>query len=299
MATHLDLVAWKRKVRIRTIVLIVAAVLLIGGAVTLYLLRGRIIPAMRYAQAESAEASGDTQMAIDTFALLGTYRDANARAAALAFGLQDDGTLENEFRSAAIGDVVTFGSYEQDNSTAEPEPIRWFVLAKENDRLLLWSESALDCKRYHTSVGDVTWADCSLRAWLNGEFSETAFTPQERALIAKTKLENPDNGASFMKGGKDTEDSVFIISFNELLQYGVENPHLEGIWAMPTKYAIANGLEAHKEYGTCMWWLRTPGISQDSVSYCDMNGMPLYSAVASKRALGVRPLVWVFAGSEG
>jgi hypothetical protein len=293
MAAHLDPVAWAKKVRIRKIVLITLAAVLLVTGVTLYLLRNRIIPAIRYARAEREESRGEIMDAIETFALLGTYRDANARASKLAYGL--DTTLRQRFADAKVGEVVEFGRYEQDNDPADgQEPIRWLVLAEKDGRCLLWSVYILDEQPYHEVAENVVWKDCSLRTWLNGTFLDTAFTQKERALIAKTRLENKSNPAVGTKGGAATEDYVAIISFNELLTYGLNATFLEGLWAEPTEYAVAQGADRHEWYGTAMWWLRTPGQSADQATYCDMVGQPIYTTVVNKGGIGVRPMIWVF-----
>ena len=295
MAAHLDPVAWAKKVRIRRIVLIIlAAVLLIAG-VTLYLLRNRIIPAIRYGRAEREERRGEITDAIDTFALLGTYRDANARASALAYGLQTDTTLKQRFANAKPGDIIEFGRYEQDNDPMDgPEPIRWLVLAEKDGRCLLWSVYVLDEQPYHEVQESVVWKNCSLRAWLNDAFLNTAFTENEQALIAKTRLANKPNPAGGTSGGNDTEDRVAIISFDELLIYGVNKPFLEGLWAEATDWAVAHGVDRHEWYWTAMWWLRTPGQTADQATYCDMAGQPIYTTAVNNGGIGVRPMIWVF-----
>lgn len=295
---HLDPVAWKKKVRIRRIVLITLAVLLVAAGVTVYLLRDKIVPAIRYGIAERAEDRGEITEAIDRFARLGTYRDANARAAKLAFGLQRDASVKTALTGVNVGDTVEFGRYEQDNDLGNgQEPIRWFVLAKEDGRLLLWSEYVLAAQPYHKDGGEITWADCSLREWLNGTFYREAFTEQEQALVAETHHENEGNPASYSTtGGAATDDRVYIISFNEILQYGMHNPYIEGLWAEPTDYAVATGADKHDWYGTAMWWIRIPGHEQNCATYCDMVGQPIYSSMVYKTSIGVRPIIWVYDG---
>lgn len=300
MASHIDPVAWAKKVRIRRIILITLAVLLVATGVTLYLLRDRIIPAIRYAKAERLVNAGRTEEAIDIFENLWTYRDANARAAELAFGMQKDDSVRAVLQGAKTGDVIEFGRYEQDNNPENgAEPIEWFVMAEQNDRLLLWSVYALDHHAYHNRSTDTYWENCSLRTWLNDTFYQTAFNESERLLIPTMKVGNSANGASLTSGGKDTEDKIVIMSFDELLEYGVRNPYLEWIGTYPTEYAAAQGVEVHPDYGTCKWWLRTPGLDQTQAVYCDMVGQPLYTAPVTRKGLGVRPMIWVVVGERG
>ena len=292
---HVDPEAWARKVRRRWILAITLAALLLVGIGVYYLLRDRILPARRYRQAEQSLERGAVTEAIDGFSLLEDYRDARARASALAYGLQGDDSFARSFAAAKLGDVLSFGRFEQDgNPDNGPEPIRWFVLAEGEGRLLLWSESVLDRQPFHERAEDITWADSSLRTWLNDSFYTQAFTPEERALIAMTRVETPGNSASRTRGGRDSRDHVYILSFNELLAFSAFNPRLEGLWAYPTPYALQRGVTRQQQYGTCCWWLRLPGVKQDCAGYCDMAGKPLYSGKANARYIGVRPVIWVF-----
>ena len=53
---------------------------------------------------------------------------------------------------AGVGDSIVFGAYEQDDDESNgKEPIEWLVLEKKNNRLLVISRYALDCKRYNES----------------------------------------------------------------------------------------------------------------------------------------------------
>ena len=299
MATHLDPVAWKKKKKIIITVSVIVGALLIIGLTSWLLLRNWLKPTIRYAKAEKALSAGNTEEAIEIFKSLGTYRDANDRAAELAFSAQKDDALERMLKSAKVGDIVTFGSYEQDNDLKNgAEPIRWLVLAERDGRLLLWSVDVLDHAQYSSDLKNTTWENCTLRTWLNDTFYQSAFTGEERLLIPITEWKNTDNSASGATGGKDTEDRVSILSFDELLEYGIDNPGIETIAAYPSAYAVAQGVERHDWYGTCKWWMRTPGIDQTNAVYCDMVGQPLYTAPVNRYGNGVRPLVWVVIGNR-
>ena len=88
------------------------------------------------------------------------------------------------FYALNVGDTLVFGTYEQDNDTTNgKEDIEWLVLTKENNKILVVSDKALDCKPYNQSRDYVTWETCSLRNWLNNDFINAAFTAEERAMI--------------------------------------------------------------------------------------------------------------------
>ncbi len=175
--------------------------------------------------------------------------------------------------AAQVGDTVRFGSYEQDNDTGNgAEAIEWYVLDKQDGKLLLLSRFALDCKRYHEEHEDVTWETCTLRDWLNGTFFTTAFGAAEQGRIVTTRVKNEDNLKWETGGGNDTEDKVFLLSIGETERYfssdsGVEDPARR---VKLTAYAKAQGGHSYcdaehdsfytPEYdGNGWWWLRSPG----------------------------------------
>lgn len=291
---HVDPEGWAKKVRRWKII---ALILLVTGTIV-WALKEHILPARHnakiYAQAEEALAQGNLAEAVDCFSLISDYQDAWTRAKELAYSKQADDSFLQSLQNAELGDVVSFGTWEQDGSTQNgPEPIGWIVLSDDEDRVLLWSEKLLDGARYNETPGDITWADCTLRSYLNDTFYHTAFSPEDQLLVQNTVVENPDNAASGIDGGEDTEDHVFILSFNELLAFSTFNPNLSSISGIATRYAASQGVEVHREYRTSSWWLRGPGVSQSTVTYCDMADMPIYTCIADRMGLGVRPAMWV------
>ena len=126
-----------------------------------------------------------------------------------------------------IGGVVTFGRYEQDgNEENGLEEIEWIVLDVEDGRSLLISRYALDTVPYHTENINITWEKCFLRSWLNSDFLQTAFSDTEQSLILEAEVDNSQkqgfrrwNNWKKTKGGKDTEDRIFLLSYLEANQY--------------------------------------------------------------------------------
>ena len=111
--------------------------------------------------------------------------------------------------NATVGSTVTFGNYEQGDGQA---PIEWVVLDRQEDRALLLSKYALDAKPFHeVEDRNVTWAECTLRAWLNGDFYNSAFSDEERARIVQV--------TNATANAPDTQDCVFLLSLDELNAY--------------------------------------------------------------------------------
>ena len=298
---HIDPEAWAKKCRRRKIVFTVLGILLVIAAVLIYIFRNVVFPAVNYAAAETALAFGDKQGAIDVFASLGNYKDANARAKELAFAEQEDASVEEMLKAAKPGDKIQFGHYEQDAIPQDgKEPISWLVLAEKDGRFLLLSEKVLDVRSFNASGGKTGWATSSIRRWLNGDFYEEAFDENEAYLVIKTKVEASNNPAVGTSGGADTNDRVFLLGYNDLIwiaENGSEDL-IDGLYASPTSYAVRQGAEKHYQYGTCCWWLRTPGNDRSTVMYIDMNGSPLHVYRPDKPNYGVRPAIWVFSGDD-
>ena len=163
------------------------------------------------------------------------------------------------------GTVITFGSYEQDNDLSNgQEPIEWIVIDKHVDgSLVLMSKYALDVKPYNEDRVSVTWETSTLRKWLNENFYNAAFSAWEQAKIVPVTLENEDNPSFGTKGGNATEDSVWLLSINEVTDiYSKDKVYSwltdnDSRICYPTAYAVAQ--RAHNGYGACWWWLRSPG----------------------------------------
>ena len=176
----------------------------------------------------------------------------------------------------AVGDIISFGHYEQDNNLNNgQETIEWIVLdcdAVEN-KVLLLSRYGLDTKPYHENYEDVTWEKCSLRSWLNGDFLNTAFTADEQRGILKTNMNNSKSqGYSGWNtdGGNDTVDQIFLLSYLEAFdEYFKDN---ESRTCKPTPYAIAKGAYADPSNGNGWWWLRSPGSYQTSAALVYYDG---------------------------
>ena len=86
------------------------------------------------------------------------------------------------YANKQVGDRFEFGRYPQ-GANGEVWPITWRVLQRNSNGLLVIAEQGLDAKPYNEEFCDITWADCTLRRWLNGEFFNKAFNEQEQSLI--------------------------------------------------------------------------------------------------------------------
>lgn len=227
---------------------------------------------------------------------LETKASAEQKASTVRSKVQNDYSQSKQ-SSVEVGDIYTFGTYQQDSKTSNgKKPIKWLVLAKEDSKILLISEKGLDCQKYNDIHADVTWETCSLRKWLNGTFLDAAFSPEERIRIVSTTVSADKNPKYITNPGNSTTDKVFLLSINEANQYFNND---EARKCVPTAYAIANGARASNRYekdgaATYWWWLRSRGYGQFLATFVDLDGSVYYCGFGADYDRGcVRPALWI------
>ena len=192
---------------------------------------------------------------------------------------------------------VWFGGYKQTsdgNGGYSKDPIKWRVLQNKDKQLFLLSDQNLEVFKYHTDSEDVTWQKSTMRSWLNGygatennggsngidyssdNFIRSAFAPLEQGVISETEVENEDNPSSYISGGEDTKDKLFLLSIKESAntEYGFTDDYSRV--SRNTAY-VASGGKIHAEYmegegAASIWWLRSPGLGSDHVADVLDNG---------------------------
>ena len=218
-----------------------------------------------------------------------------------------------EKREGEYFPYLIWGSYEQDNNIENgPEPIEWFVLTVEDERALVLSRHALELKMYHHVVAydtSVSWETWDIRAWLKGEFLQTAFTEAELKRIPTVTVQTPQVlGWDNPPITPDTEDQIFFLSFQEVSRYMKGGRTRK---CQPTAYAIANYEAAtgkewdatvfrDSENGNCNWWLRSQGEFPGSASAVHYWGRVGHSIMlmdllypGKEFTYGVRPAMWI------
>ena len=190
------------------------------------------------------------------------------------------------------GDIVTFGSYEQDNNPANgAEPIEWQVLDIQSDKALLISRYVIDCKPYHTSLNDITWENCSLRVWLNNEFLKNSFNSEEQEYIVTSSIFPDKNPQNSTDPGNITNDKVFILSYHEAGTFFLSDSERQ---CDPTIYAKALGCHHSENTGTSSWWLRSPNYAQFLADWVGEDGQINNEGLwVSTDSIGVRPSMWI------
>lgn len=185
---------------------------------------------------------GTSGLTTDFCTNCGTARGSGASWSCMscgATGLTTDfctncGAKKGTTKALAVGDSVYVGTYEQDNLLFNgEEPIEWIVLSVQNGQAILISKYMLDVKAFNDEkYSAASWAECTLRTWLNDEFLKDAFTEAERATMVKYTTEN-------------TEDYVFCLSRSESEYFSAYRS------SAFTEYAATKGVFLED------YWLRT------------------------------------------
>ena len=196
---------------------------------------------------------------------------------------------------APVGSLIKYGKYEQDNDSSNGiEDIEWIILAKDDNKMLVISDKAIDCKLYNTSSANITWETCSLRNWLNNDFINSAFSATEKTMISSVKVSADKNPDYDTDAGNDTEDKVFLLSIEEANRYFKYDSERQ---CVSTEYAKANGAYTYEIDGAsnCFWWLRSQGgYSNKSASVVNSDGtVSKYGNAVDDNRDCVRPAMWI------
>ena len=243
------------------------------------------ITACEYNNAVTLMRAGKYVAAYKSFESINGYKDS-------ANKMEELMNLSPQVRiyKTSVGGIVPFGTYEQDNNTANgKEEIEWIVLEKKDGKALIISKYGLDCQPYNTTQTSVSWETCTLRNWLNTTFYTTAFNANQQSKIVATTLTNADNPEYGTEGGNNTTDKVFLLSINEAKQYFASDTARK---ITATAYAKAQGAYTSSIDAISRWWVRWPGSASPHVAYVTNVGT-VGSYVYGDFLSAVRPALWI------
>lgn len=178
---------------------------------------------------------------------------------------------------AEVGNLVRFGEYVQDSGITKT-PIEWIVLDKQGGKLLLLSYRVLEFNEYNTARdADIKdFKESSLYSYLNGDFANDAFSPDELARIEG-----------------DEGDKLFILTSAEAEKYLYPDSHRT---AKATRTLAA--LSERDENENVMWWLADiTGDGMAAYVYTDGSIREKGFALDYNR-VGVRTAIWVDENAE-
>ena len=167
------------------------------------------------------------------------------------------------------------------------EPISWQILSENTSTgdALIWCNSIIDSQQFYVnedkrgSIYPNNYEHSTIRAWLNDNFYNCAFSELQKELILTTLVDN-----SKSSGNEDadyvcanTNDKVFLLSLKEVSQYTGGYPHnnYNGYAdayrrKAPTSYARAQGIEMglSEDSNYSPWWLRSAGDAWSDWCLC-------------------------------
>ena len=205
----------------------------------------------------------------------------------------DPKSHRGDARDPSMVERVAFGSYKYYKMEEKREKIEWYIIAEDADKVLLLSVNCIDSRGYDRQGNATGWENSDMRKWLNGEFARTAFTDEELSLIKPCRCGSTVNTLRSERRceGSDGEDFVFLLSVEQLREYGLPiSKRLSSATPYAKEQGLSYGLNDHAR-----WWLRTPGYGDFMEMYVrDSDGVADSIGInADSSCYGVRPAMWV------
>ncbi len=192
----------------------------------------------------------------------------------------------NKIKNIQIGDIYTFGSYEQDNNWENgKEDIEWIVVDKQGSTITVVSKYALSCRSYHfRNTTFVTWETADIRDWLNETFLNDAFSEEQQKKLREFKFQNADGSIIY--------DKITLMSSAEanlLFETDEARKCLATDVANQQAYPLEEGETDTGNPNRCWWWLRT---NDDNYAYFVRgDGKISTSGERVDNDLAVRPMI--------
>ena len=147
------------------------------------------------------------------------------------------------------------------------EPIRWRILSESDGSAFILADGIIANKAYN--AGNNNYKNSDIRAWLNGEFLNTAFGEVAQGLIETTEVDNSaysTGDSSNENACENTFDKVFLLSYREVINsaYGFSSDGGDYDTARQmtvSDYARSTGaymITSSSYFGCGYWWLRSP-----------------------------------------
>ena len=176
------------------------------------------------------------------------------------------------FASECFADFqeIEFGRYYQNAGTKNLTPLEWLILDESGENFLLITKQCIEARAFNEQRKKITFEECTLNKWLNGEFFNTAFNAQEREAINQGK--------------------IFLLTSEQVIKYMPEDSQRQ---CTPTSYAQNNGVYVNPK-GLCAWWTSSQSKNPLQAEYLNSSGAfgsrPHY---VDDKVIGVRPAVFV------
>lgn len=199
------------------------------------------------------------------------------------------------------GDLIYFGNYPQGLDEEAKSPIEWVVVDYDGTKVTLMSRKNLAMKRFHNKDKKVTWANCDLRKWLNGEFMKQAFSRDEQKCLLQIKHEGASDKVTLIS---QSEANRIFPGYSSFLSWSDPWNEFPGLlYAEYTLYAMmmdedrkegiemAGSRESYQRRGD--WWTCTVDSEEKDWVICEdkyKTGME-WTKIKNDRLAGVRPVI--------
>jgi hypothetical protein len=192
-------------------------------------------------------------------------------------------------------------------------------LAKEYGERLIESTLPLPPDTNGAGAPDVnkTWADSEIRAWLNDDFLNAAFTDDELSRVVESEIKNA-GGEADIDGAADTKDKIFLLSAEEANAYfendknriaSLEMTDIDLLYMLRIyeedmgvpESSIRSKLEEQFLHNKqdWPWWLRSTGSANGTAVMITTEGSIVMEgwSILDFRG-GVRPALWIELDSQ-
>ena len=122
------------------------------------------------------------------------------------------------------------------------EPICWRVCGSGSEEWYLLCDSVIDYRQYDLVSNDYKYSD--IRSWLNYDFYNVAFTPQQQGYIAVTEVDNSAESTGYSNNPcacRNTLDKIFLPSYAEINRYDGDIDFAHYAYSVRNDYNLALG----------------------------------------------------------
>ena len=201
-------------------------------------------------------------------------------------------SIDSPFSEVTLGDIIELGGIE----------LR--VLDIKDGKALVISDKVLEQRVWHHEQKSLSWDVSDIRQYLNGDFFDNTFAPEERTFIAETRVTTEANPWFATHGGTDTHDRVFLLSVEEVVRYFGDSGEIKNFRGMESplsdEYNSSRVARNAQTDEAAWWWLRTPGrninprVHFSAVAVGGGGEVFIYGIYVIAEQGGVRPAMWIY-----
>ena len=236
-----------------------------------------------------------------------------SQADSRGYYLGSDGAYYAKVTSMPFSNDYKFstGEYLQKGATYyfKVEPIKWKILDENDGVAFVVCDSIIVNRRFDNNSNN--YAESEIRAWLNNELYNSAFSVLEQGIIEITEVDNsarstnPAENAKRWGYGKNkyacenTRDKIFLLSEQEVTTTAYGFSAYDSFGATNTRcrqtsdYTRATGAYMNTDktyYGNGWWWLRSSDCDcSDCARHVYTGGDARYNSTVYFANLGVVP----------